>query len=126
MNVLIVMIGGFFGSIFRFQLGEWVPSSSGFPIGTLTVNLLGCLFLGWFTAFLMKKTIHTRLILFIGTGFTSSFTTFSTFSVETVQLMQNGLFLIAVSYIVISVIAGIALAFFGYKLGHKPKVGDVR
>ena len=92
MNVLFVMIGGFFGAISRFALGEWIHTSNGFPLGTLFINLIGCFFLGWFLTFVsQKKKIRPELTLLIGTGFVGSFTTFSTFSVETLTLLQQGL-----------------------------------
>ncbi|MCF6410339.1 fluoride efflux transporter CrcB [Pseudalkalibacillus salsuginis] len=123
MNLLLVMIGGFFGSISRYTLGEWLYMENGFPIGTLSVNLIGCLFLGWFTAFIMKrKKIRLEIPLLIGTGFTGSFTTFSTFSVETVQLIEQQMMLTAITYILISVFAGIGFAYTGYKIaGYKKK-----
>ena len=68
MNVLFVMIGGFFGAISRFALGEWIHTSNGFPLGTLFINLIGCFFLGWFLTFVrIKKKIRPELTLLIGT-----------------------------------------------------------
>ena len=91
MNLLFVMIGGFFGAISRFALGEWIHTSNGFPLGTLFINLIGCFFLGWFLTFVsQKKKIRPELTLLIGTGFVGSFTTFSTFSVETLNLIAAG------------------------------------
>ena len=91
MNLLFVMIGGFFGAISRFALGEWIHTSNGFPLGTLFINLIGCFFLGWFLTFVsQKKKIRPEFTLLIGTGFVGSFTTFSTFSVETLNLIAAG------------------------------------
>ncbi|WP_408007613.1 fluoride efflux transporter CrcB [Pseudalkalibacillus sp. A8] len=125
MNLLLVMIGGFLGSISRYMLGEWLYMENGFPIGTLSVNLIGCLFLGWFTAFIIKrKKIWPEIPLLVGTGFTGSFTTFSTFSVETIQLLEQQMIMTAITYILISVFAGIGLAYIGYKLaGYKKEKG---
>ncbi|PLR79918.1 fluoride efflux transporter CrcB [Bacillus canaveralius] len=118
MNVLYVMIGGFFGAICRYALGEWLAADR-FPIGTLTINLLGCLFLGWFlTSVSERKTVRPETVLFIGTGFTGSFTTFSAFSLETINLLKNGYELLAILYILASIILGILLVFIGYKLAN--------
>ncbi|WP_240689133.1 fluoride efflux transporter CrcB [Ammoniphilus sp. YIM 78166] len=111
-------IGGFFGSISRYSFGEWLHTEQGFPIGTLIVNLLGCLFLGWF--FTMSTTrwerISPQLKLGIGTGFTGSFTTFSTFSVETLQLLSQEKLGLALFYVLTSIGGGILLALAGIQL----------
>ncbi|MDC3412866.1 fluoride efflux transporter CrcB [Aquibacillus sp. 3ASR75-11] len=117
MNVLAVGIGGFIGAILRYLVGEWIPSTNGFPFGTWTVNLIGCLILSWFFTITSKRwSINPNLKLAIGTGLIGSFTTFSTFSVETINLIQNSQFMIALLYILLSVIGGIGLAFTGARL----------
>ncbi|MFZ0445939.1 MAG: fluoride efflux transporter CrcB [Bacillus sp. (in: firmicutes)] len=117
MNLLLVMIGGFFGAISRFVLGEWIHTSNGFPIGTLIINLIGCFFLGWFLTFVsQKKKIRPQLTLLIGTGFVGSFTTFSTFSVETLNLLQQGLLFQGLLYVLTTIILGLGLTYLGRKV----------
>jgi len=119
MNILFVMIGGFFGSISRYSLGEWIHFGNGFPFGTLYINLIGCFILGWFLTFASRsKRVKNEWSLLIGTGFIGSFTTFSTFSVETLQLFQKGFLWQALLYILASTILGILLAFVGHKIAH--------
>jgi fluoride exporter len=114
MNAMYVMIGGFFGGICRYFLGEWIHVDN-FPIGTLLVNLAGCFFLGWFLTFAsQKKTFKPEAGLLIGTGFTGSFTTFSTFSAETIMLIQESI-LSASIYIFLSIVVGIVFSYLGYK-----------
>lgn len=124
MQILVVMIGGFFGAISRYSLGKWISNEidNGFPIGTLLINLVGCFFLGWFLTFLkQRKKVRPELSLLIGTGFTGSFTTFSTFSVETVQLWQSGQVALGVLYVVSSILLGLLLAFLGVRLATPSK-----
>ncbi|MEH7222734.1 fluoride efflux transporter CrcB [Bacillus sp. JJ1566] len=125
MNVFFVMIGGFLGAISRYLLGEWVPAPNGFPIGTLTVNLIGCLCLGWLLTFLAnQKNVNPKISLMFGTGFIGSFTTFSTFSVEVVHLLEDGNVRHALLYVVISLFAGVMLSFIGYRLAILRKAGE--
>ncbi len=118
MNIVSLAMGGFFGSISRYSLGEWLHTEQGFPIGTLLVNLLGCLILGWF--FTMSTTrwekISPQLKLGLGTGFIGSFTTFSTFSVETLHLLSQGKLGFALVYVLTSVGGGILLALAGVQI----------
>ena len=117
MNLLLVMIGGFFGAISRFALGEWIHTNNGFPIGTLFINLIGCFFLGWFLTFVsQKKKFRPEFTLLIGTGFVGSFTTFSTFSVETLNLLQQGLLFQALLYVSTTTILGLGLTYLGRKV----------
>ncbi len=114
------MLGGFFGAITRYALGEWIQSDNGFPVGTLIINLLGCFLLGWLlTFFSIQKKIRPEITLFLGTGFIGSFTTFSTFSVETILLIQGGLAIYSLLYVLVSVFFGLLLAYLGYKLALK-------
>ena len=116
MNVLAVGIGGFFGAILRYTVGKVIPSPSGFPLGTLVINLLGCLFLAWFFTITTKRwNISPNLKLAIGTGFTGAFTTFSTFSVETLNLIKNHQLFMALLYVLLSIFGGIILALVGVK-----------
>ena len=117
MKYVFVMLGGFCGAIVRFGIGQLLPVTGSFPFATLSVNLLGCLFLGWFSTISANSNkLKPEHVLLIGTGFTGSFTTFSTFSVETIQLFENGYFITACSYVLLSVIAGLLLVFLGFKL----------
>lgn len=125
MNVLFVMIGGFLGACCRYLLGELTPAPNGFPYGTLTVNLIGCMCLGWLLSFIAnQKKMNPKISLLFGTGFIGSFTTFSTFSVEMVHLVEEGKFGLAALYVVISLIAGIMLSYLGYRLANLRKMGE--
>ena len=117
MNVLLVMIGGFFGAISRFALGEWLLTNNGVPLGTFIVNLIGCFLIGWLLTFAsQKKKIKPEHTLIIGTGFIGSFTTFSTFSVETLHLFQQGLLFQGLLYVFATTILGLALVYLGRKM----------
>jgi fluoride exporter len=121
MNVLLVMFGGFFGAIGRYMLGEWIYTEHGFPFGTFCVNIIGCFALGWFfTLMSKKKHITPRMSLFVGTGFIGSFTTFSTFSIETISLVQQGLVVVSILYSVASIIFGLFFTYLGrrWALAH--------
>ncbi|OLS36831.1 hypothetical protein BTR25_17590 [Bacillus sp. MRMR6] len=120
------MFGGFLGAICRYSLGEWIYSENGFPLGTLFVNLLGCLALGWFlTVMSQSKIIKPEWTYLIGTGFIGSFTTFSTFTVESISLFQSGSIILALLYITISNIVGLLLVFAGHSLAlYRKKEGE--
>jgi CrcB protein len=125
MNLFALIIGGFLGTISRYELGRVIlPLSNGFPLGTMIINLLGCLFLGWFlTITLIRWNIRPEIRLGIGTGFTGAFTTFSTFSIETITLIQKHHVELAIVYMVISIAGGIAFSAIGYTLAKATKRG---
>ncbi len=120
------MIGGFFGAITRYGIGEWIHINNGFPFGTFCINLTGSLVLGWLLTFIsQRRKGMKRLSLFVGTGFLGSYTTFSTFSVETINLIANKEYFFAILYVFLSVALGLVFAFLGYKLAilnNKEKV----
>ncbi|WP_019007203.1 fluoride efflux transporter CrcB [Cohnella laeviribosi] len=120
MKGLALAVGAFLGALFRFALGEWIPVlSDRFPLGTMIINLTGCLFLGWFftiTLFRWKWPLEIRLG--IGMGLTGSFTTFSTFSLETAQMLENHHFIAAFVYVVSSVLGGIVLVGVGQSIAE--------
>lgn len=119
MKLMFVMLGGFLGAVCRFALGEWLNADNGFPIGTLMINILGCFFLGWFLTFVSnQKKVNQELTLLIGTGFTGSFTTFSTFSVETLRLFQNGFIFQAVMYVLTSIFVGLGVSYIGWRIAN--------
>lgn len=116
MNILIVMIGGFFGSICRFGLGEWLMTGTGFPVGTFVINIIGCFALGWLlTMATLKKNIPTKIVLMGGTGFLGSFTTYSTFSVETINLVSMGQIFETIVYVLGSIFVGLLFTYLGWK-----------
>lgn len=127
MKIVMVMLGGFLGSICRFGLGEWLTTTNSFPIGTFIINILGCFVLGWLLTFAaLKKNIPANMVLLTGTGFIGSFTTFSTFSVETIYLVKSGHPLVAVLYIVASILIGLLFSFLGWKAASlKSRSGGV-
>lgn len=127
MNVLLVMAGGFFGAICRFVLSEWIHTNNEFPLATFLINLIGCFTLGWFLTLASQKgKVRPEYILMIGTGFIGSFTTFSTFSMETVNLIQQGLLFTGILYVSATTVLGILLTYLGHKLAlSRGRKGDL-
>jgi len=99
LNILVIGIGGFLGAIFRFLVSGFIQGFStlpSFPLGTLSVNFIGSLLLTSFSAVSELGglfTPETRSFLFI--GLLGAFTTFSTFSFETFNLLQDSKYLMA-------------------------------
>lgn len=89
-TLLVIGIGGFFGTMARYLISMWVDKSTNFPFGTLTVNVVGSFVMGIIMALSLKYFLISetwRLIL--GVGFLGALTTYSTFSFETLQLMHT-------------------------------------
>ena len=120
-ELMLVFVGGGLGSMVRFSLGRWVNAlhSHDFPWGTLVVNIVACLILG----FVIGLADHKHIIsptarLFWTVGFCGGFSTFSTFSNETLYLLQSGLTLSLVLYIGLSLFLCVAATFGGLFVGE--------
>ena len=119
-QLIYIGIAGFFGSISRYLVSGWTSSFSlgKFPFGTMTVNVLGSLLLGFiFTLSTDRLSIHPDIKLALTIGFLGSFTTFSTFSLETFNLFKAGDIYLSLMNIlmnlffsIIAVVIGIAAA----------------
>jgi len=120
-EILLVGFGGFIGSVARYLVSKlnisWQFLS--IPMGTLTVNILGSLIIGFLVGISVKsELISNDLRLFLMVGFCGGFTTFSSFTNENFMLMQNGQFLIVLLYTALSIILGFLAVFLGYVLSN--------
>lgn len=115
MSFLVVGVGGFFGAICRYLIGQFAKRNfrTKFPVGTLIINLIGCFCLGLLTP------VTGPIALLLGTGFLGAFTTFSTFKLESLQLHLSKEWKLFFSYICISYIGGIGLALLGITLASQ-------
>ncbi len=106
MLAVYVGIGGFLGAIARFFISGFVQKTLGitFPVGTLCVNVLGSFLIG-FLVMVFEYIIAPEWKALLITGFLGALTTFSTFSYETVVLIQEGLFLKAFLNVIVNVTA---------------------
>ncbi|MBQ5663881.1 MAG: fluoride efflux transporter CrcB [Bacteroidaceae bacterium] len=115
-NIFIVGLGSFIGGGGRYFISMAMKGlSGGFPWGTLLVNLLGCFMIGLFAGYFNKDA---NVTLFLTYGICGGFTTFSTFSRESLIMLQGGNYWGVISYVAISVVVGIILTACGYMLAQ--------
>jgi fluoride exporter len=117
-HAVMVGIGGFLGALARYGLSGLVhryPGTSGFPYGTLVVNLLGCLLIGVLAGLMEGRQIFSpELRVFTLIGVLGGFTTFSTFGYESFMLLRDAEYVRVMANVGIHVIAGLALVWLGY------------
>ena len=117
MKYLLIGIGGAVGAAGRYLLQGLVYQYTGasFPYGTLVVNVLGCFLIGLIMELNAERfLIDAQLRLFIAVGILGGFTTFSSFSYETFELLRDGELLRASFNVIGSIIAGLAAVWLGF------------
>jgi fluoride exporter len=116
-SILSVATGAALGGVSRFLISECYKSDAAkFPYTTCFINLVGSFFLGMIVAWSIKLPLSNSLKLFLGTGFCGGFTTFSTFSLDWLALIQNGNASLGITYVLVSVLGGLLFAWVGFKL----------
>jgi CrcB protein len=115
---LLVGLGASLGAVARYLLDQAVTRRRGpvFPAGTWVINITGSFVLGLITGLAAHHGLAPDVVTVVGTGVCGGYTTFSTFSYETVRLTEDGIGLIAVGNIVGSIAAGLAAAALGLGL----------
>ncbi len=115
---LLILAGAAVGAPARWYVDGFVQArhDSVFPWGTFTVNVVGSFALGLLLGASVEGETLVRLVALIGTGFCGAFTTFSTFSYESVVLAEEGSSAIAAANVIASVAAGLAAAFAGWAI----------
>ena len=119
-KILLVGLGGFIGSVFRYLLGNWVSrllNNPEFPYGTFAVNIIGCLIIGFLGGIVnLRQGFTSEIRLFLFVGILGGFTTFSSFGYETFLLLNDGKNIMAGINIISHVIIGLIAVWIGYRL----------
>ncbi|MFZ6993553.1 fluoride efflux transporter CrcB [Curtobacterium sp. RRHDQ66] len=119
LELLLVAVGGGVGAALRFLLDGLVKSRvSGFPLGTVVINVSGSLVLGLLTGLGQAGTLPLPAVAILGTGMMGGYTTFSTASVETVQLLRSGKTRLAVLNGLGMLVVSVGAAALGLLLGR--------
>ena len=116
---LYVFMGGGAGSVCRYALGLLLARPGNhWPWATWACNMVGCLLIGLLLGWFQRRPALACQLLFV-TGFCGGFTTFSTFSADTLGLLRQGLYLAAATYAAVSLLGGLLLAGCGYWLSMR-------
>ena len=120
-KLLLIAIGGAVGTLARYGLGGFVHNTTKtlFQLGTLIINLLGCLVMGYLQGLFLDRWIlreEFRVALLV--GFLGGFTTFSSYGWETASMLQDADFFRAGTYVVLSNVVGIGLVMAGFALSR--------
>ena len=111
LDIVAVGCGGFIGAVLRYLIGLIpVNESTVFPIKTFLINVVGCILIGLIAVYAGKHAeVNPKLILFLKVGICGGFTTFSTFALESTDLIKGGHAGVAVLYVLLSVIVGVSV-----------------
>jgi len=116
-RIILIGMAGFAGALARYWMSGWADERWGasFPIGTLVVNLLGCLAIGFLfhateEKYLVDPVVRTAILV----GFLGGFTTFSSFGIQTFTLLRDGEIFLAGMNIAVSNVVGIGMVWTGY------------
>ena len=119
-NILIVGLGGFIGSALRYAVAgalQSLSSSAVFPIGTLGVNVIGCLAIGLLAGWVESlQAFSPELRLFLFIGLLGGFTTFSSFGYETMEMLRDGQHLLGLANVGLQVVVGLAAVWLGFSI----------
>jgi CrcB protein len=119
-QILLISIGGAIGAVIRFSIGKFTSTLTGKSdifTGTLFSNLMGCFFAGIMLAWVGDNaTISQEAILFLSVGILGSITTFSTFALESFQLIESGNFIKTISYLFLQIVISFLMTAGGYSL----------
>ena len=114
MAYLLAALGGALGALARWALTEVVPSADGWPWATLLVNLSGCFLLGALFAVVAAHSPEPSWARpFLGVGVLGGYTTYSSFAVQVVKLVDDGAPVLAAGYVLVSVVGGVAAVALG-------------
>lgn len=124
-NCLLVGAGGALGAVLRYLI-SLIPLSTqnkflngffnGFPLKTFFINILGCFLIGIVVALAQKNSLNPKLVLFLKVGLCGGFTTFSSFALETQDLLAKGSIFLALLYVILSLVMGVLAVFCAEKL----------
>ena len=119
-EILWVGLGGFFGANARYLVGAWVAAhfASSFPYGTFVINVSGSFVLGVLMGLLENHILHAAARPAIAIGFIGAYTTFSTWTYETMRLIEDGSWLLAATNLVGSVVVGLLAVILGLAMGR--------
>lgn len=112
---LLVALGGAFGAVARYLVGGWIAAiDSVFPVGTLVINISGSFLLGFLYVLALERfLVSSEWRLVLATGFLGAYTTFSTFSYETLKLVEDGAILAATLNVSLSIVGGLLAVYLG-------------
>lgn len=117
---LYIGVAGAFGASTRLLVGHLLIVSGSFPVATFLVNMIGTLILCYIVERArLLGSLSSLAVTVITTGFLGAFTTFSAVSIETVELLSDELFVLAVVYVGSSLVGGLAMAAFGFSLARR-------
>ena len=120
-NILLIFIGGGLGSVCRYLISEIIYLKKfDFPYPTFITNVLGCFLIGLALGWSIKNSeLNSSLLILFTVGFCGGFTTFSSFSFESLSLLKSGNIVMALNYIFLSIMGGLLFAIIGYYLTNK-------
>jgi CrcB protein len=117
-KIVVVGLGGFVGANLRYWTAVWIGGRT-FPLATFAVNVIGAFGLAFFATWAVERVpLSEAMRLLIATGFFGALTTFSTFSVEALNLMRDGKWTVALVYLASSVVLGLLGAAAGMSLAR--------
>ncbi|ADD01367.1 CrcB protein [Thermoanaerobacter italicus Ab9] len=119
-STLYVGIGGFFGAILRYEISRHIKERRQIiiPIETFIINVLGSFLLNFLSSPKINVNLDDDVKLFLTTGFLGAFTTYSTFSHETIDLIKNKKYFQAFKYMSLTIIFGLIGGVLGYYIGN--------